>query len=426
MLRAADTVCKTDTGRQRRDNEDSAYVRAPLFVVADGMGGAQAGEVASALAVEEFQRPLADEGTPEQRLADRVQSANRRIYETAQSAHEQAGMGTTLTAAYLEDADLAVAHVGDSRAYIFRDGSLTRLTQDHSLVEELVRRGKLTEEQAAEHPQRSIITRALGVENDVEVDTWTFPVRAGDVVLMCSDGLTSMIGEDQIAAVLSSEADLDRAGERLIAEANAAGGRDNITVVLFRLEETDLRPPGDGAGDQPTEVGLAVPRAVGSDARTQPPADRSSPSASATLTALERPAPGRVVATDARPRPPLARTQGRRAGSSGRRGQSRWFKPIAALISVVIVLFLFGGGGYLASRELFFIATNSDGIVTVYRGLPYDGPFGLRLYEQVYVSGVPAGVVPADRRPQLLNHNLRSQADAISLVRAAERGQLSR
>jgi PPM family protein phosphatase len=422
MLRAADTVCKTDTGRQRRDNEDSAYVRAPLFVVADGMGGAQAGEVASALAVEEFQRPLADAGTPEQRLADRVQSANRRIYETAQSAHEQAGMGTTLTAAYLDDADLAIAHVGDSRAYIFRDGSLARLTQDHSLVEELVRRGKLTEEQAAEHPQRSIITRALGIENDVEVDTWTFPVRAGDVVLMCSDGLTSMIGEDQIAAVLGSEPDLDRAGERLIAEANAAGGRDNITVVLFRLEDVG----GDVAGDQPTEVGLAVPRDVGSAGRSEQPTERPSPSASATLTALERPAPGGVVATDARPRPPLARTQGRRAESRSGRGQSRWFKPIVALISVVIVLFLFGGGGYLASRELFFIGTNSEGIVTVYRGLPYDGPFGLRLYEQVYVSGVPADIVPADRRTQLLNHNLRSQTDAISLVRAAERGQLTR
>ena len=429
MLRAADTVCKTDTGRQRRDNEDSAYVRAPLFVVADGMGGAQAGEVASALAVEEFQRPLAEEGTPEQRLADRVQSANRRIYETAQSAHEQAGMGTTLTAAYLDDADLAVAHVGDSRAYIFRDGSLTRLTQDHSLVEELVRRGKLTEEQAAEHPQRSIITRALGVENDVEVDTWTFPVRAGDVVLMCSDGLTSMIGEEQIAAVLSSEPDLDRAGERLIAEANAAGGRDNITVVLFRLEETDPRPPGDVAGDQPTEVGLAVPagrRVRGpvsvADGRPVIPVGERHPHG-----AWSGP-PHRPGSSPPMPGPghPWRAPRGGRAEPRRRRGQSRWFRPIAALISVVIVLFLFGGGGYLASRELFFIGTNNDGIVTVYRGLPYDGPFGLRLYEQVYVSGVPAGVVPADRRTQLLNHNLRSQADAISLVRAAERGQLSR
>jgi PPM family protein phosphatase len=428
MLRAADTICKTDTGRQRRDNEDSAYVRAPLFVVADGMGGAQAGEVASALAVEEFQRPLTDQGTPEQRLADRVLSANRRIYETAKSAHEQAGMGTTLTAAYLDDSDLAIAHVGDSRAYIFRDGSLTRLTQDHSLVEELVRHGKLTEEQAAEHPQRSIITRALGIETDVEVDTWTYPVRAGDVVLMCSDGLTSMIGEDQIAAVLSSEPDLERAGERLIAEANAAGGRDNITVVLFRLEDTG----GAVVDDQPTEVGMAVP------ARGRDPDAGSSRSASATLTA---PAPAPVPATETgtpsartghapRTTPPLARTQGRPAAGGRdpgrRRADSRWFKPLAALLSVVIVLFLLGGGGYLASRELFFIGTDSDGIVTIYRGLPYDGPFGLRLYEQVYVSGVPAAIVPADRQAQLLNHNLRSQADAIGLVRAAERGQLSR
>jgi PPM family protein phosphatase len=431
MLRAADTICKTDTGRQRRDNEDNAYVRAPLFVVADGMGGAQAGEVASALAVEEFQRPLADGGTPEQRLADRVRAANRRIYETAQTTHERAGMGTTLTAAYLDNADLAVAHVGDSRAYIFRDGKLARITQDHSLVEELVRRGKLTEEQAAEHPQRSIITRALGIEGDVEVDTWTYPVRAGDIVLMCSDGLTSMIGEDLIAAVLSAEPDLDRAGERLIAEANAAGGRDNITVVLFRLEETDPAHPGD---EQPTEVGMAVPaRGLDADpaAAVAEPATRLSPSSSATMTvavpAVTPPAGAGQVGTKSSP--PLARKQGRPSQPDGRkpsrRGESRFFKPIAALISILIVLFLFGGGGYLASRELFFIGTNSNGIVTVYRGLPYNGPFGLRLYEQVYVSGVPASVVPADRRKTLLNHNVRSQSDAIGLVRAAERGQLS-
>ncbi len=425
MLRAADTICKTDTGRQRRDNEDNAYVRVPLFVVADGMGGAQAGEVASALAVEEFRQPLPDAGTPEQRLAERVQSANRRIYDTAQTDHEHAGMGTTLTAAYLEDADLAVAHVGDSRAYIFRDGALTRLTQDHSLVEELVRRGKLTEEQAAEHPQRSIITRALGIEQAVEVDTWTYPVRAGDVVLMCSDGLTSMIGEDQITTVLATESDLDRAGERLIAEANAAGGRDNITVVLFRLEETDPHPPGDVIDDQPTEVGMSPARAP--DSNPDPARSRS---ASATLTvAVPRVVSGPRAGQTPRTVPPLARTQGRPGGRdpvSRRRGESRFFKPIVAVISILIVLFLIGGGGYLASRELFFIATDNDGIITVYRGLPYDGPLGLHLYEQVYVSGVPASVVPADRRTQLLNHNLRSQSDAIGLVRAAERGQLSR
>src|ERR1017187_8691130 len=164
MLRAAETIWKTDTGRQRRDNEDNAFARSPVFVVADGMGGAQAGEVASRIAVDAFEQDLPESGSPEERLAGCVRAANRRIYELSRAEHERAGMGTTLTAAYLDDAQLSIAHVGDSRAYMFRDGSLTRLTQDHSLVEELMRRGKRTEEQAAEHPQRSIIPRALGPE----------------------------------------------------------------------------------------------------------------------------------------------------------------------------------------------------------------------------------------------------------------------
>src|SRR4051812_8030185 len=147
MLRATDTIAKSDTGRQRRDNEDSAFARAPVFVVADGMGGAQAGEVASRIAVEAFQQGLPDDGSAEERLADRAREANRRIHDLSQAEHERAGMGTTLTAAYLEDASLAIAHVGDSRAYLYRDGTLQRLTKDHSLVDELVRQGKLTEEQ---------------------------------------------------------------------------------------------------------------------------------------------------------------------------------------------------------------------------------------------------------------------------------------
>ena len=265
MLRAADTIWKTDTGRQRRDNEDNAFVRAPLFVVADGMGGAQAGEVASQLAVEEFHEALPDEGSAEERLTERIRAANRRIYDLSRTQHEHAGMGTTLTAVYLDDDHLAVAHVGDSRAYIFRDGELTRLTQDHSLVEELVRQGKLTEEQAAEHPQRSIITRALGIEGDVEVDTWSYAMRAGDVVLLCSDGLTSMIGEEQIVQILRAEHSLDRAADGLIGGANDAGGRDNITVVLFRLEETD--PTRSGASDddasETTVVGMEPVEAPG-------------------------------------------------------------------------------------------------------------------------------------------------------------------
>jgi serine/threonine protein phosphatase PrpC len=437
MLRAADAIWKTDTGRQRRDNEDNAFVRAPLFVVADGMGGAQAGEVASALAVQEFQQQeLPPEGSSEERLSTLIRSANRRIYELSRTEHEHAGMGTTVTAVYVDEADLAVAHVGDSRAYIFRDRTLTRLTQDHSLVEELVRQGKLTEAQAAEHPQRSIITRALGIEADVEVDTWSYPVRAGDVVLLCSDGLTSMIGEELITRVLAAEPDLDRAAERLIAEANEAGGRDNITVVMFRLEEVG----GADAGDQPTVVGMepvrtpATPHHHGPDDGSGADAEDGS---SDGPSGVERWGAGAIMTApppslrQQRPTPRLARTQGRGAGSGsrppGRRRRSeRFIKPVAALIATVVVLFLVGGGGYLASREYFFVGTNSAGIVTIFRGFPYDLPLGVRMYEQFYVSGVPASAVPADRRAQLLNHQLRSQGDAISLVHAAELGQLSR
>jgi serine/threonine protein phosphatase PrpC len=428
MLRAADSVWKTDTGRQRRDNEDSAYVRVPLFVVADGMGGAQAGEVASALAVEEFRRglpdPDAEHSSVEQRLAVRVRSANKRIYETSQAEREHSGMGTTLTAVYLQDAELAIAHVGDSRAYVMRDGELTRLTHDHSLVEELMRRGKLTPEQAAEHPQRSIITRALGVEPEVEVDTWTFPARAGDVVLLCSDGLTSMIDEAEVRAVLAAETDLDRAGERLIEAANEAGGRDNITVVLFRLEET-----GEPVGaEQPTMVGVAG--AAEPLITPREPADEDSPTAVLPVAppvsqggvAVAPPAIGR--APGHRPAPRLARTQGpptRSQPPKRRRGESRAFKLTAALTSFLVVLFLFGGGGYLATRELFFVGTNSDGIVTLYDGLPFD--FIVPFWETSYTSGLPASEIPASERAKLLNHDLRSQNAAIALIRQAERGK---
>ncbi|MGB9184503.1 MAG: Stp1/IreP family PP2C-type Ser/Thr phosphatase [Solirubrobacteraceae bacterium] len=428
MLRAAHTTWKTDTGRQRRDNEDNALARAPLFVIADGMGGAQAGEVASKIAVEAFQAELPDAGSPEERLADRTQDANRKIYEISRAEHERAGMGTTLTAVYVDDADLAVAHVGDSRAYLFRHGELGRLTQDHTLVEELVRRGKLTEEQAAEHPQRSIITRALGVDPEVEVDTRTYAGRAGDVVLLCSDGLTSMISEDEIVSILNGEDDLDRAAERLIAAANEAGGRDNITVILFRLEEVG----GPAGSDQPTEVGLtpaASSPGSGAGPASEAPGGEPAPegvrASSATLTAPRtQPPPG----VGPKAPLPLARTQGRRESRQARRGRGprRFARTAAALLTVLIVLALIGAGGYLASRQLFFVGTNSQGLVTIYRGLPYDLPFGVPLYEQFYVSGVPISVVPAARRAKLLDHHLRSQADATSLVHAAELGQLAK
>jgi len=412
MLRAADTTCKTDTGRQRRDNEDSAFARAPVFVVADGMGGAQAGEVASRIAVEAFEQGLPDSGSPEERLAARVREANQQIYERSRADRGRAGMGTTLTAAYVDDTHVAIAHVGDSRAYLFRDGTLQRLTQDHSLVDELVRRGKLTEEQAAEHPQRSIITRALGPEPDVEVDTWTYPARAGDVILLCSDGLTSMISEERVRETLAEHENLDEAGDALIREANEAGGRDNITVVLFRLEEVGA----DDAAGEDTMVGVAVPR-------DGAPAPTEEGRAGATAVAIAPPptfsGPRRME-----PAAPGTRRLQPRPPKTVRR-ERRFVTPLAALLSIVIVVGLIGAGGYLASRQLYFLGTNAQGIVTVYRGLPYSLPFGVPLYETYYVSGVPAQVVPAARRGQLLNNNLRSQSDATSLVMDLEQGRIS-
>ncbi len=401
MLQVTEIVWKTDTGRQRRENEDNAFVRAPVFVVADGMGGAQAGEVASRIAIETFEQGLPGTGTPEDRLAELVRDANQRIYDRSRTEQGRAGMGTTLTAAYLSDGHLAIAHVGDSRAYLLREGQLTRLTQDHSLVDELVRQGKLTEAQAAEHPQRSIITRALGPEPEVEVDTFSYPMQPADVVLLCSDGLTSMVAEDRVAEVMLSTASLQEAANRLIDEANEAGGRDNITVVLCRLGEVD-RP---SLPDQPTVIGDSIQQAPSEQMAGATSRSGVAVAASLATTPKLSPRPERPPATPPR--------------------QRRVNKPLAALIAIVIVLFLIGAGGYLASRQLYFIGTNKQGIVTIYRGFPYQLPGGLNLYETYVVSGVPGSLVPADRRSQFFNNDLRSQSSALSLVRQLELGRIS-
>ncbi len=396
ILRVAEHFEKSDTGRQRRANEDSFFVRAPLFVVADGMGGAQAGEVASGLAAETFAAGLPDDGTPEQRLEARVRDANRRIHERSQEDHALNGMGTTITAAYLDGDELALAHVGDSRAYLLRDGELTRLTRDHTLVEELVRRGELTEEEAAEHPQRSIITRALGPEPDVDIDLHTHLVRSDDVLLLCSDGLTSMIGEDEVGAILrEGSGGLAGVGRALVDAANEAGGRDNITVVLFRLEAVVA---GGASG-------------------------RSSTARDETLAAAEdRPL---APSTAALPRSPrVVPPRGSRERVEG--PLPRRVKVLAATLAVVIVVGALGVAGWLASRAVFFVGTDGAGMVTVYRGLPWDLPAGIHLYERYYVSGVPASEVATVRREQLLDHRLRSRDDVKSLISELELGQLER
>jgi protein phosphatase len=438
MLRVSDSFSASDTGRQRRHNEDSMLARVPLFVVADGMGGAQAGEVASHIAVETFAEGLGtDGGPPEERLAERVRAANAQIYEQSQSNAEQAGMGSTLTAVYVGPDEVAIAHVGDSRAYVLRDGELMRLTDDHSLVDELVRQGRLTPEEAEDHPQRSIITRALGPEPEVEVDTRTHRGRAGDVYLVCSDGLTSMIHEAQVAEILNAETDLRKAGEALIAAANAAGGRDNITVLLFRLEEVGGETAPEA--DQPTRVSEAVGGATqisptptvdpGADTQVPDPHPQAStePQRGSVRLADVPPAPRGRSPADAGPAPGATATRRvpRRAPAAANgspRRRRRWLGPSLFLASVLVVLVL---AMYFATQAVYFVGTDNRGFVTVFSGLPYELPFGLKLYSQYYVSGVPAVTIPAARRHTLLNHSLRSVDDASTLVRQLELGQIA-
>jgi PPM family protein phosphatase len=221
-------------GRRRRRNEDSFVVSPPLFAVADGMGGARAGEIASRLAA----AAVREEEGEHANVGELIREANRRVFERARDDAAASGMGTTMTLALVEDDHVTIGHVGDSRAYRLRDDGLEQLTEDHSLVAELVRSGRLSPEEAEMHPQRSVITRALGTEANVDVDTFTVETQPGDVFLLCSDGLTTMVGDERIvAAVRENRDDLERAAKQLISDANRSGGEDNVTVVFFEIVE---------------------------------------------------------------------------------------------------------------------------------------------------------------------------------------------
>jgi PPM family protein phosphatase len=235
----------TDPGRTRRHNEDSYVIEPPLFAIADGMGGAQAGEVASGLATAALKEGQADAGG-EQRIADLIQEANRRVYDRSSSDPNTSGMGTTITVALVEDDHVAFGHVGDSRAYLIRDASMEQLTEDHSLVNELLKTGKLSREEAETHPQRSVITRALGTDPDVDVDTFSVRAENGDLFLLCSDGLTDMVSEESILDLVERHRDdIDGALRALVKEANRGGGQDNITVVAFEIANGVLARDGD-------------------------------------------------------------------------------------------------------------------------------------------------------------------------------------
>ena len=389
MLRVVEQAHSSDTGRQRAANEDSFFARSPLFAVADGMGGAQAGEVASRIAAESFEPAERGSGSPESYLRGIAEGANSRIHQLAQSDASRSGMGTTLTAALLEGEELSLAHVGDSRAYRFRDGELRLLTSDHSLVEELRRQGRLTDEQAEDHPQRSIITRALGPESEVEVDTMTYRARPGDVYLLCSDGLTTMLKEPQIAEALAAGGSLEQVVEKLIAEANEAGGRDNITIVAFRLDD-DEAPVGAPASEPPGGEGATLIGPSAEDAGLSGPAIRERAEA-------ERVALGGAAAAPA----PAKRPRGRRA--------------LRVLVPALILAAVIAGAVY-GIRQVYFLGSDPAGRVALYRGLPYDLPLGIKLYSEVYAAPVQVNSLPAARRQSAIDHTLRGHDDAVSLI----------
>lgn len=409
MLRVTEYASATDTGLARRANEDALLARAPLFVVADGMGGAQAGEVASNAAVRAFEPGLPDAVSPEAGLAAVVTEANREIHAMSREDVHRAGMGTTVTAAHVGEHDVAIAHVGDSRAYRLRDGTFERLTDDHSLVEELRRQGKLTAEEAEVHPQRSIITRALGPEPTIEVDTSSWRARDGDLFLLCSDGLTSMVSEAELNDLVlrDTPTTLEALARRLIAAANAAGGKDNITVVLFRIGEV----PAATAGAAPPPADEQATMAGG-----------DAPTAAQVRAAVQDAQAAEVQhAQDAAPRRLAPREPGDPRADIPRRSTLRKLLTVITVLAVVGTPVLVAG--YISSQAVYFVGTN-DGFVAMYRGLPYELPAGVNLYTVNYTSGVPVAAVPAGRREALLDHSLRSREDAADLVRQLERGEL--
>jgi protein phosphatase len=356
----------TDTGRRRRRNEDAFVCEPPLFAVADGMGGAQAGEVASRLAAESLrEQELGGLSSPEQTV-ELIREANRRVYAYSSENASARGMGTTMTVALVEGSVVTIGHVGDSRAYLLRDDQLTQLTQDHSLVAELVRSGRLSAKEAESHPRRSVITRALGTDSEVEVDVLSLRAQDRDIFLLCSDGLTSMVSDEEIARLLlSARGDLDDAGKKLIAAANQAGGEDNITVVLFEPEVGEPEPESSIAQEPDSAKTLSEVDAV-----------------------------------------PVLKLEPKQSLRSQR---SRRITLLALAFAFLLTLV---GLGVFTVSTAHFIGVEPDGRVAVYQGLPYDLPGGIHLYRTVRVSSrLYAAQLTAGERRRFFDHGLHSYGD---------------
>jgi PPM family protein phosphatase len=431
-VRVVDYAIATHAGRVRRKNEDAYYAEPPLFAVADGMGGALAGELASRIAVQALGE-LVEAGSDEERLASTVRLANRRVAERATSDPRASGMGSTVTAALVGSRSVAFAHVGDSRAYLWRGGVLTRLSDDHSLVAEWVKAGALAPEEAALHPQRSVITRALGADWQVDVDTWTTPARTGDVILLCTDGLTGFVDEHAIASVLAGHDDLDGAVHALVDAANAAGGEDNITAVAMRLEVDEAAAVADDPDtgeiaepDEPETGEILTPEEPAADSTAVAVAVAPPPTAAAVREApppAEPRAPRPVPVAPPRSGetlisvPPVVTGFGSGAPVR-RRGRARRLGVFASVVALMLCVLW---AALIGLRWSHFVGVDpATGKVAVYQGVPYDLGGGVRLFTLVHVSRVSAATLPAARRRRLFDHSLRSSESARSIVAKLE------
>ena len=361
---------KSDVGRVREANEDSYLIADPLFVVADGMGGHIAGDVASSTAVKVIQDESGDASSENPgTLTKIISDANATIWDKAQSDPALRGMGTTCTLVLVDEDRVHIAHVGDSRAYRLRDGQLEQLTEDHTLVGRMVQEGRLSREEAQHHPQRSIITRALGVDEDVQVDLETVELSEGDRLLLCSDGLSSMVEDDSIESVLASESDPQGAADRLIDAANEAGGDDNITVVVIDFEPAGT-PRRVVPAAVPNEDEGSVPRGDGRAKESAPPS-----------------APVQKSARDEEPEP--------------ERPRRRW---VGKLVVAGLVLLLLAGGAYAAARytlsNSWYVGLAASGEVAIYSGIP-DDIAGLKLREVEETSSITLEDLPEFKRDDL-------------------------
>jgi PPM family protein phosphatase len=347
----------TDIGQVREGNEDSFLVVAPLYAVADGMGGHRGGEVASSLALETVQGMFErKEGS----LADQVVEANRAVFDRSQNDRSVSGMGTTLTAALVDGSRVHLVHVGDSRAYLLRGGELAQLTEDHTLVHRMVMEGEISQEEAETHPHRSILTRALGVDQSVQVDESDVEAAAGDRLLLCTDGLTGMVPEGQIREILLESADPQVAVEKLVKVANRAGGIDNITAVILDFSE-DGSGPGPAKRSDVTVVGAPIP---------EPLAEASTARGPSTSSPAARPATGTRPEALRRSSPSVGRKVGIWAGVT---------LAIVALAMVGLRLYL---------DTQWFVGV-SNGRVAIFRGVPTEVG-GFELHSVVVETSIPA------------------------------------